>query len=167
MDYHRSRLCPISWSAMAAPSGFSSLSSTRPPRGRSTRQSQQESQRHRGSLVVELKDAFPIIFHANNRPAFGFGLIENLVEAADRRVPVIGSFTRGLIVLNKQGEAENDPKAAQEEDDPELLLLRLRNVAEAQGNIRRKPHSTVTVFTRCSQSARTANSEVSMHSSVR
>jgi len=71
--------------------------------------------------------------------------------------------------LRDAGEAKEYLNAALEEDDPELFLLALRNVAEAQGawgNSPRKPSSTMKASTRCSQSVGTANSEVSMRSSM-
>ena len=71
--------------------------------------------------------------------------------------------------LRHAGEAKEYLNAALEEDDPELFLLALRNVAEAHGawrNSPRKPSSTAKTCTRCSQSVGTPNSGVSMPSSM-
>jgi hypothetical protein len=72
--------------------------------------------------------------------------------------------------LRDAGEAEEYLNAALEEDDPELFLLALRNVAEAQGAWRsspRRPNLTAKVSTRCSRNAGTQSSEVSMPSCMR
>ncbi len=46
------------------------------------------------------------------------------------------AYQAGLIEsLRNPGEAEHYLNAALEEDDPELFLLALRNVAEAQGGL--------------------------------
>ena len=52
-------------------------------------------------------------------------------------------------------EAEEYLNAALEEEDPELFLVALRNVAEAQGVSRNSPrrrNSTASIFTRCCRS---------------
>jgi DNA-binding phage protein len=65
--------------------------------------------------------------------------------------------------LRDAGEAKEYLNAALEEDDPELFLLALRNVAEAQGGVGQLAEKA---STRCFQSVGTPNSEVSMRSSI-
>lgn len=79
------------------------------------------------------------------------------------------AYKRGLIESRRNtGEAEENLNAALEEDNPELFLLALRNVAEAQGghNSPRKPSSTAKASTRCSPNAAILNSEGLMPSSA-
>ena len=66
--------------------------------------------------------------------------------------------------LRDAHESEEYPNAALEEDDPELFLLALRNVAEAQGGVAQlaeKTNSIAKASTRRFPSAAIPNCEVS------
>ncbi len=69
--------------------------------------------------------------------------------------------------LRNAGEAEEYLNAALEEGEPELFLLALRNVAEAQGGVHnspKRPSSTAKAWTRYSLNEAILNSKASMHS---
>jgi hypothetical protein len=44
------------------------------------------------------EDALPIVLHAHHRPAFGFRLVDALVETADACLAVVGTFAFGVGV---------------------------------------------------------------------
>ena len=72
--------------------------------------------------------------------------------------------------LRDAGEVEEYLNAALGEGDPELFLLALRNVAEAQsgvGQLAERPSSTANACTRYSPNGAILNSKASIHSSTR
>ena len=70
------------------------------------------------SLMLERVDAFPVIFHIDDRPAFNLGFVESLVETSDLRFAVIGPFALGVGVVNIEAEAgaRRRPSIAASED---------------------------------------------------
>src|SRR6266480_4488666 len=50
------------------------------------------------------KNGRPIVFHADDGPAFVLGFIERLVEFADRRLPIVGPLAFGIGVMNETHE---------------------------------------------------------------
>jgi DNA-binding phage protein len=72
--------------------------------------------------------------------------------------------------LHDAGEAEKYLNAALEEGNPELFLLALRNVAEAQGGVAQlaeKAKLNRKSFTKYSPNGAILNSKASTHSSTR
>src|SRR5215471_3396971 len=60
--------------------------------------------------VVERKDSLPIGFHADDNPFLRHGLVERLVELADRRLPVVGELALGVVVVHEEHQAPARPR---------------------------------------------------------
>jgi hypothetical protein len=55
-------------------------------------------------LLLEGKDASPVVLHIDDRPALRVSLIERLVEFPHGRVAIIGPLTNCVIVMDEQCE---------------------------------------------------------------
>lgn len=55
-------------------------------------------------FLLEGEDLLPVVFHADDGPAFGGGFIESLVELADGRFTVVGVFALGVGVVDDEHE---------------------------------------------------------------
>ena len=57
------------------------------------------------ALLLEGKNFIPVVFHADDGPAFGFGFVECLVKLAHRGGAVVGILTCGIGVVHEEHEA--------------------------------------------------------------